>query len=137
MTEDKNIDHSRLLDVHRHSDYPEVNDFVNAFWEQHVAAYFKATLGKRGPKSKAKPKAMFKVLFLDLYVAWLEDPDLCVSFPRGDSNYKVDSRYNKLFISKDIKKVVDAPLKQRERSQGSGLWSLSLSTSRRQDSPSS
>jgi hypothetical protein len=54
MTEDKNIDHSRLLDVHRHSDYPEVNDFVNAFWEQHVAAYFKATLGKRGPKSKAQ-----------------------------------------------------------------------------------
>jgi hypothetical protein len=116
MTEDKNIDHSRLLDVHRHSDYPEVNDFVNAFWEQHVAAYFKATLGKRGPKSKA----MFKVLFLDLYVAWLEDPDLCVSFPRGDSNYKVDSRYNKLFISKDIKKVVDALLKQGFLDQKTG-----------------
>jgi hypothetical protein len=107
---DKNTEHSRLLDVHRHSNYPEVNEFVDAFWKEHLAPYFKEK--PRGPKPKAKPKAQFKVLFLDLYVAWLEDPELCISIARGDKNFDADSRYNKLHISKIIKRVSDAMLEQ-------------------------
>jgi len=107
---DKNTDHSRLLDVHRHSNYPEVNEFVDAFWKAHLAPYFREKT--RGPKPKAKPKAQFKVLFLDLYVAWLEDPELCISIARGDKNFDADSRYNKLHISKIIKRVSDALLEQ-------------------------
>ena len=107
---DKNTEHSRLLDVHRHSNYPEVNEFVDAFWKRNLALYFpKQTAGR---KPKARPKAQFKVLFLDLYVAWLEDPELCISIARGDKNFKVDSRYNKLHISKIIKKVSDVLLEQ-------------------------
>ena len=107
---DKNTEHSRLLDVHRHSNYPEVNEFVDAFWKRNLAPYFpKQTAGR---KPKARPKAQFKVLFLDLYVAWLEDPELCISIARGDKNFKVDSRYNKLHISKIIKRVSDAMLEQ-------------------------
>ena len=107
---DKNTEHSRLLDVHRHSNYPEVNEFVDAFWKLHLAPYFKKN--PAGPKPNAKPRAQFKVLFLDLYVAWLEDPELCISIARGDKNFKVNSRYNKLHISKIIKKVSDALLEQ-------------------------
>ena len=107
---DKNTEHSRLLDVHRHSNYPEVNEFVDAFWKAHLAPYFRDKT--RGPKPKAKPKAQFKVLFLDLYVAWLEDPELCISVARGDKNFDADSRYNKLHISKIIKRVSDALLEQ-------------------------
>ena len=107
---DKNTEHSRLLDVHRHSNYPEVNEFVDAFWKQHLASYFPEPTAGRKPK--AKPKAQFKVLFLDLYVAWLEDPDLCISIARGDENFDADSRYNKLHISKIIKRVSDALLEQ-------------------------
>ena len=107
---DKNTEHSRLLDVHRHSNYPEVNEFVDAFWKRNLAPYFpKQTAGR---KPKARPKAQFKVLFLDLYVAWLEDPELCISIARGDENFDADSRYNKLHISKIIKKVSDAMLEQ-------------------------
>jgi hypothetical protein len=112
MTQQKDIDHSRPLDVHRHSEYPEVNEWVDAFWDQHLASYFKDQPGKRGPKPKSKPKPMFKVLFLDLYVAWLEDPDQCLGFARGQNFYKVGSRYNKLRISKEIIKVADALLEQ-------------------------
>ena len=107
---DKNTEHCRLLDVHRHSNYPEVNEFVDAFWKQHLAPYFPEPTA--GRKSKAKPKAQFKVLFLDLYVAWLEDPELCISIARGDKNFDADSRYNKLHISKVIKRVSDAMLEQ-------------------------
>ena len=106
----KNIEHSRLLDVHRHSIYPEVNEFVNAFWTEYLAPYFREK--PRGRKPKANPKAQFKVLFLDLYVAWLEDPGLCISIARGDENFDADSRYNTLHISKIVKKVSDALLEQ-------------------------
>ena len=108
--DDKDINHSRLLDVHRHSNYPEVNEFVDAFWKRNLAPYFpKQTAGR---KPKARPKAQFKVLFLDMYVAWLEDPELCISIARGDENFDADSRYNKLHISKIIKRVSDAMLEQ-------------------------
>jgi hypothetical protein len=107
---DKNTEHSRLLDVHRHSNYPEVNEFVDAFWKQHLAPYFPEPTAGRKPK--ARPKAQFKVLFLDLYVAWVEDPDLCISIARGDKNFDAGSRYNKLHISKVIKRVSDAMLEQ-------------------------
>ena len=107
---DKNTEYSRPLDVHRHSNYPEVNEFVDAFWRQHLAPYFPERTAGRKPK--ARPKAQFKVLFLDLYVAWLEDPELCISIARGDENFDADSRYNKLHISKIIKRVSDALLEQ-------------------------
>ena len=108
MSQARNIDHSRLLDVHRFSDYPEVNEFVDAFWKLHLAFYYPSN--QRGPKAASSPKVMFKVLFLDLYVAWLEDPDLCISISRTDSAFKVGSRYNLLHISKKIITVVDALL---------------------------
>ena len=56
----KDIDYSRPLDVHRFSDYPEVNEWVDAFWNEHLSPYFPDIPDKRGPKSKAKPKRMFK-----------------------------------------------------------------------------
>ncbi len=131
MPEQRNIDYSRLLDVHRFSDHPEVNQFVNEFWQQHLSHYFPTKT--RGPKAASSPKLMFKVLFLDLYVAWLEDPNLCISISRRDSAYRVGSRYNLLHISKKIIDVVDALLElgfieQKLGTEGSGkvtrIWPL-------------
>ena len=131
MPEQRNIDYSRLLDVHRFSDHPEVNQFVNDFWLQHLSPYFPPK--QRGPKAASSPKLMFKVLFLDLYLAWLEDPALCISISRTDSAFKVGSRYNLLNISKKIIDVVDALLElgfieQKLGTEGSGkvtrIWPL-------------
>ena len=85
---------------------------MDVFWNRYLAANFPVDASKRGPKAKSEPKPMFEVLFLDLYVAWLEDPDMCISFARGENFYKVGSRYNKLSISKDIIKIADALLDQ-------------------------
>ena len=85
---------------------------MDVFWDRYLAASFPENPSKRGPKAKSKPKPLFEVLFLDLYVAWLEDPDMCISFARGENFYKVGSRYNKLSISKDIIKIADALLDQ-------------------------
>ena len=104
----RDLNRSRPLDVHRWSEYPEVNQWVNGFWEEHLEARFPTA--ETGKKAKQPPKAMFKVLFLDLYVAWLDDPDLSLGISRDVNAYKVNSRYNALYISEKIIDVLDALL---------------------------
>jgi hypothetical protein len=112
MAKKRDLNNSRPLELHRHSGHTVVRAWMDVFWDRYLAASFPENPSKRGPKAKSKPKPLFEVLFLDLYVAWLEDPDMCISFPRGENFYKVGSRYNKLSISKDIIKIADALLEQ-------------------------
>ena len=93
---DNPYDHSRMLDVHIWSDHPEVNIFVDAIYD----AYFLG--GNEGIR-----KRHLKVVLLDLYVAWKEDPELCIAVHRDVNFYKARSRYNALHISKLTIKVID------------------------------
>jgi hypothetical protein len=119
---DRDLDHSRLLDVHRWSDYPEVDEWVDKFWHQYLTEYFPDTDGV-GRKPKQTPRNMFKVLFLDLYVAWLDDPALCLGVSRTASHYVTGSRYNALHISDKLITVMDALLEKRfiEQHKGSEI----------------
>ena len=63
----RDLNYSRVLDVHTWSDYPEVNVFVNYIYDE----YFLVEGGNQRIKKKH-----LKVVLLDLYVAWLTDPDL-------------------------------------------------------------
>ena len=103
---DVDIDHSRPLDVHKWSDYPEVNRWVYSFWDEHLSTHFSGQ--QRGPKPKQDPKYQFKVLLLDVYVAWREDPTLLVGVSKSKSGYKAGSRYNALHISSLLIKLIDA-----------------------------
>ena len=98
-------DHSKPLDVHTWSDHPEINKLVDELWFQVVAP---ALGGKSNNKGKSDPKRQLKVLLLDLYVAWLDDPTLCIGVNRNNNAYQVNSRYNALHISRKIVDVVDA-----------------------------
>ena len=106
MTE-RDLDHSRPLDVHRWSDYPEVDKWVDKFWHEYLAEHFKDA-GGAGRKPKQTPRNMFKVLFLDLYILWLEDPTMCLGVSRTKSHYSVNSRYNALHISYLLVAIMDA-----------------------------
>lgn len=107
----KNLHLSRALDVHRWSDYSEVNQWVNQLWDAELSPYFTTThASSRGKKPKQTAKNMFKVLILDLYVAWLEHVDLSIGVSRTHADYRVGSRYNALFISDTMIKVLDACL---------------------------
>jgi len=57
------LDHSRPLDVHKWSDYPEVNTWVNKLWKDYLASEYPEanTAGKR---PKASSKQQFKVMLL-------------------------------------------------------------------------
>lgn len=58
--------------------------------------------GKSNNKGKSDPKRQLKVLLLDLYVAWLDDPTLSVGINFNNNAYTVNSRYNALRISRKI-----------------------------------
>jgi len=98
----RDYNYSRVLDVHVWSNYHEVNDFISKIYE----AYFSKQNGKRSIAKKH-----IKVVLLDLYVAWLEDPDLCIAVHMTRDHYSKNfgtntSRYNKLNISAKTINVV-------------------------------
>ena len=92
----KALQHSRPLDVHTWSDHREVNTFVNDIYKNHF----------NSGNAKIQKKHI-KVILLDLYVAWCEDPTLKIGFSRDVDAYKPNTRYNKLKISKKAIEVVD------------------------------
>ena len=99
----RDYNYSRLLDVHVWSDYPEVNDFINLIYD----TYFSTLNGKR-----SIAKRHIKLVLLDLYVAWLTDPDLCLSVNMTRDFYSRNfgtgtTRYNELNISAKIITVIN------------------------------
>ncbi len=92
----RDYEHSRPLDVHRWSDHPEVNAFVNRIYREHIH--------KSGTNTQIKKKHL-KVVLLDLYVAWSDDPSLNIAVHMSMNAYsdgivsgKGKSRYNALNI---------------------------------------
>ena len=107
MTDDTNLSqidrwHSRPLDVHRWSDHPEIKVLTEQLYvECAINTLDKA--GNRKPKKTAKD--MLRVLLLDLYVAWLNDPVLALGFSKNNNSYSTDSRMDRIHIGNNIVKV--------------------------------
>ncbi len=102
---ERDFDNSRLLDVHRWSEYPEVNSFVNGIYAEHFASSF-----TEEEEQKLDPeiqKKHVKVVLLDLYVCWLNDPEMCIAVGMGRNLYKAKGRYNSLHISSKAIFVVE------------------------------
>jgi hypothetical protein len=100
--------HSRLLDVHRGSDHPEVRRIVKQIYSELSLNTISEIESKSNNKAKASGEVHLRVLLLDLYVAWKTDPTLAIGVSLGNGDYTVNSRYNALFISPKIRPVVHA-----------------------------
>ena len=96
--------HSRPIDVHRWSDHPEVIQFVDRVWDSGCLP--QEVVGKPGPKPKMAFRKQLRVLILDLYVAWLEDPELCIGVSLSVNAWKTNSRYNALHLSKKLVPII-------------------------------
>ena len=107
MTNNSEINryYSRPLDVHRWSDHPEATKLRDAIWNQYFKEKF--LIGGKGNKAKSEPKKQFKILLLDLYVAWLDDPELSIGVGMSKSAFKTNRRYNALFISSKIIDIIN------------------------------
>ena len=93
----RDYQYSRILDVHRWSEHREANLFVDEVYN--------TFLDHQGRENTRIKKKHLKVILLDLYVAWLNDPDLNIAVhmsPAAYSNGTVfisgKSRYNELNI---------------------------------------
>ena len=105
MSDEIDPKHSRPLDVHRWSDHSEVGVVVDAIADKWLPDTKKSN---RGPKQKTKTRDQLKVLILDLYVAWKEDPDLSIGVSLSSNAWQAGSRYNALHISKKIVPIIKA-----------------------------
>ena len=86
---------SRPFDVHKWSDHPEVNNFVNSIYDIHFKLHKSEVLKKH-----------LKVVLLDLYVAWQQHPSMRIGVHMSRNAYKAKSRYNELHISQKTIDVV-------------------------------
>ena len=100
----RDYNYSRPLDVHRWSCYTETNTFVNSIYEKHFLT---------DKTNKTIRKKLLKVVLLDLYVAWVDDPNLCIGVHMSPNAYsdgtvfsKGKSRYNDLRIKDTIIQVI-------------------------------
>ena len=82
-----------------------MNTFVDQIWDDFLATEFPEQTGP-GKRPKGPKKQQFKVLLLDLYVAWKDDPDLLIGVSMETGAYKANSRYNKLHISDQLPVVI-------------------------------
>lgn len=106
------LEHSRPLDVHRWSYYPETNEFVDEIFASLTSV----------PGQRKTSKKLLKVVLLDLYVAWRSDPELLLSFSRDNNAYRAGSRYNSLHIGRSIIALVDALVEQGIVCQQKGFF---------------
>ena len=95
--------YSRPLDVHTWSEFPEVNNMVDK-----VLVVLSSDLESLSNRKGTPSNKILKVLLLDLYVAWRDDPALWIGVCLADSCYRVNSRYNSLHISKKLPRLVHA-----------------------------
>jgi hypothetical protein len=99
--------HSRPFDVHRWSDHGEINQLVRSVFETFSDDERRRIEGKSNNKGRANGFTHLKIVLIDLYVAWKTDPELSIGLARGNDAYKVNSRYNALYISPRVRSVVD------------------------------
>ena len=97
------LDNWSRLDIHRWSEDPKVDEVV-----EKVYGLMKSLQGFSG-KSNIQKKHL-KVILLNLYSNYLEDPQKYTGFYRMESKYRPSGRYNKLEITKTTIKVVDCLL---------------------------
>jgi hypothetical protein len=102
---DRDYQHSRPLDVHRWSEYKEANGFVDYVYDTY--------LNNQSNENRRIKKRHLKVILLDLYVAWLNDPDLNIAVHMTTGAYsdgtvfnKGKSRYNELNIKVSTIEIV-------------------------------
>jgi hypothetical protein len=106
---------------------------VEMVWGKHFADYHDLA-SRPGPRPKFGFKNQLKLVLLDLYVAWLEDPELSIGVAMSANAWDTSSRYNALGISKRvipiIRRLADVGLIDLAKGSYSGPYGLSNRTTR-------
>ena len=95
------IEYSRRLDVWKWKDFPEINDLVQDVYE----AYYASIYTRKDAISRAKKH--LKVLLIDLYVAFIDDPKLMIGLPMHPDAYSEGSNWRSIHITSMIIGIVN------------------------------
>lgn len=90
---------SRPIDVHRWSDYPELDNCLSR-----LVAEIEGTEGRHRARKVSSAKRLrdaVRCIVLDLYVAVTADPASDVGIPLGKDRFRRGSRYRALFLTYD------------------------------------
>lgn len=93
--------HSRPLNSTVWTEDPALVGLVQEIWDEHLAAG-EAEKQKGGKKPRRPYIEQLRVLVTDLYLAWQEDPFLCLGMPFSEGAWDSQSRYNPLGLSKHL-----------------------------------
>jgi len=98
------LDNATLFDIHKLSEYKEVDNCVAYLFD-----ILSNKIDKFKRKNPSKNKSQLKTLIVNLYKNYLDDKTRYVSIYLGKSYYEnLESRYNKLFISSIMIDIVHA-----------------------------
>lgn len=95
------IEYSRRLDVWKWKDFPEINDLVQDVYE----AYYAGIYTRKDAIKRAKKH--LKVLLIDLYVAFIDDPKLLIGLPMDPDAYSKRSNWHSIYITSMIVPIVN------------------------------
>ncbi len=90
-TNPKGPGYSRPLDVHKMSEAPEAKVIVDKLLPEVIPSEVEGKVRKRYREA-------LKMIVLNLYLAWKDDPKLWVAYQRNKSAYTVGKRYQKFFL---------------------------------------
>lgn len=88
---------SRPLDVHRWSDYPELQNCLTGLVAE-LEALEAPRHRERGEDQRKKFREALRCLVLDLYVAWKQSPDLLVGIRLDNRSHTNSGRYRAFFL---------------------------------------
>ena len=99
------LEHSTKLDKDLWSDAPEAKNLVKVIWDDGFQA-FNNSKNTRGKRPATPLIDQLRILILNLFKNWFEDPSLLLGVSMTKGGYKVKSRYNSLKISSKLIELV-------------------------------
>ena len=131
-TKKEKLEYSRPFDIHKWSEYLEVKECVDSICKELMR------LKDFQTSRENLIKKHLKVLIVDLWCSWNQDPKLYLGVSRTIADYKINKRYGKLKLGyKPMIKVLDGLKKKKyiehhigwlDRSRGIGRNTKILST---------
>jgi hypothetical protein len=108
ITKKDKLEYSRTFDVHKWSEHKEVKECIDSLCKE----LMKLSAFKTSKENLIKKH--LKVLIVDLWCVWNQDPKLYLGISRRLEDYKSDKRYGKLKLGyKPMIKVLDGLAKKK------------------------
>ena len=113
---------SRLFNRHAWSDDPAFDELAEAVFVSLSSDGHKKLIGKSNNKGSVSPQTILKVVLVDQYLSYKQNPKLCTAFSLKINSWIVSSQYSGLEIPRKIIDVVDALIEAEYLSNEDGKF---------------